>query len=167
MFTASVLATFSLAILFLATVRRFPHLAGGVQLTLLDPTLRAGNELPRWQPRSRRGAFMGLSPIHSSEVPLVLRPHDWQHHLTIPCWNSVLCILVKFLLVRNLMTGSICTSAIPCCFLTTGFLHCHFGREGAGPSSLLGKTCVLRIQPQFQLTPYQDPKLDGTWKMTG
>mgnify|MGYP000019318788 CR=1 FL=1 len=37
-----------------------------------DPTLQSGKKLPRWQPRSRRGAFLGLSSIHSSEVLLVL-----------------------------------------------------------------------------------------------
>ena len=46
----------------------------GCPVYVLDPTLQAGKKLPRWEPRSRRGVFIGvgLSTIHSSEVPLVL-----------------------------------------------------------------------------------------------
>ena len=39
---------------------------------ILDPHLQAGQKLPRWQPRSKRGVFMGFSHLHSSEVRLVL-----------------------------------------------------------------------------------------------
>ena len=38
----------------------------------MDPSLQAGKKLPRWEPRSRIGVFVGLSTIHSSEVPLIL-----------------------------------------------------------------------------------------------
>ena len=44
----------------------------GCPVYVLDPSLQSGQKLPRWQPRSRLGVFMGLSTIHSSEVPLVL-----------------------------------------------------------------------------------------------
>ena len=44
----------------------------GCPVYILDPSLQAGQKLPRWAPRSRRGVFVGLSTIHSSEVPLVL-----------------------------------------------------------------------------------------------
>ena len=44
----------------------------GCPVYILDPSLQAGKKLPRWAPRSRRGVFVGLSTIHSSEVPLVL-----------------------------------------------------------------------------------------------
>ncbi|KAI2509164.1 hypothetical protein MHU86_5283 [Fragilaria crotonensis] len=44
----------------------------GCPVYVLDPHLQAGQKLPRWQPRSRRGVFMGFSHLHSSEVPLVL-----------------------------------------------------------------------------------------------
>jgi hypothetical protein len=44
----------------------------GCPVYVLDPTLQAGQKIPRWQPRSRRGIFVGLSNTHSSEVPLVL-----------------------------------------------------------------------------------------------
>jgi hypothetical protein len=44
----------------------------GCPVYVLDPHLQAGQKLPRWQPRSRRGVFMGFSQLHSSDVPLVL-----------------------------------------------------------------------------------------------
>jgi hypothetical protein len=44
----------------------------GCPVFILDPKLQSGQKLPRWQPHSRQGVFMGLSTIHSSEVPLVL-----------------------------------------------------------------------------------------------
>ena len=44
----------------------------GCPVYILDPQLQAGQKLPRWQPRSRRGVFLGISNLHSSEVPLVL-----------------------------------------------------------------------------------------------
>jgi hypothetical protein len=44
----------------------------GCPTYVLDPTLQQGKKLPRWQPRSRRGVFVGLSPHHSSDVPLIL-----------------------------------------------------------------------------------------------
>jgi hypothetical protein len=44
----------------------------GCPVYVLDPTLQQGMKLPRWQPRSRRGLFVGYSHHHSSDVPLVL-----------------------------------------------------------------------------------------------
>mmetsp|Transcript_15021 Transcript_15021/g.28265 ORF Transcript_15021/g.28265 Transcript_15021/m.28265 type:complete len:2300 (+) Transcript_15021:159-7058(+) len=44
----------------------------GCPVYVLDPTLQQGKKLPRWQPRSRRGLFLGYSPHHSSDVPLIL-----------------------------------------------------------------------------------------------
>jgi hypothetical protein len=44
----------------------------GAPAYVLDPQLQSGNKLPRWQPRSRHGIFLGFSTIHSSEVPLIL-----------------------------------------------------------------------------------------------
>ena len=45
---------------------------GSCPCYVLDPTLQNGHKLPRWQPKSRRAIFMGISPSHSSNVPLVL-----------------------------------------------------------------------------------------------
>ena len=44
----------------------------GAPVYVLHPTLQQGKKLPRWEPRSRRGVFVGFSPDHSSDVPLVL-----------------------------------------------------------------------------------------------
>ena len=44
----------------------------GCPVYVLDPSLQAGKKIPRWEPRSKRGVFCGLSNIHLSEVPQVL-----------------------------------------------------------------------------------------------
>jgi hypothetical protein len=44
----------------------------GCPVYVLDPKIQQGQKLPRWQPRSHCGIFMGLSNQHSSEVPMVL-----------------------------------------------------------------------------------------------
>jgi hypothetical protein len=44
----------------------------GCPLYVLDPKIQQGQKLPRWEPRSRRGIFLGLGLQHISEVPLVL-----------------------------------------------------------------------------------------------
>jgi hypothetical protein len=41
-------------------------------LYVLDPKIQQGQKLPRWEPRSKRGMFLGLSQKHAREVPLVL-----------------------------------------------------------------------------------------------
>ena len=46
----------------------------GCPVYVLDPTLQQGRKLPKWQPRSRRGVFVGYSRVHSSDVPLILNP---------------------------------------------------------------------------------------------
>jgi hypothetical protein len=52
---------------------RLQHLhAWGCPVYVLDPTLANGSKLPRWQPKSRLGIFVGMSTFHSSDVPLVL-----------------------------------------------------------------------------------------------
>jgi hypothetical protein len=44
----------------------------GCPIYVLDPTLQQGKKLPRWQSCSRCGVFLGYSPHHSSDVPLIL-----------------------------------------------------------------------------------------------
>jgi hypothetical protein len=44
----------------------------GCPLYVLDPKIQQGKKLPRWEPRSKRGMFLGLSQQHAREVPLVL-----------------------------------------------------------------------------------------------
>jgi hypothetical protein len=44
----------------------------GCPVYILDPKLQEGKKLPQWELCSRRGIFVGLLHVHSSEVPLVL-----------------------------------------------------------------------------------------------
>ena len=44
----------------------------GCSVYVLDLALAAGKKLPRWQPCSRRGIFLESSPVHSSDLPLIL-----------------------------------------------------------------------------------------------
>ena len=43
----------------------------GCPAYVLEPTLQDGRKLPKWQPRSRRGQFVGWSPLHSLKVALI------------------------------------------------------------------------------------------------
>jgi len=46
--------------------------AWGCPAYVLEPQLRvAGGKLPKWQPRTRRGQFLGFSKTHSSTVGLI------------------------------------------------------------------------------------------------
>ncbi len=43
----------------------------GCPAYVLEPQLREGQKIPKWDPRSRRGQYMGASPMHASTVGLV------------------------------------------------------------------------------------------------
>ena len=43
----------------------------GCPTYVLDPTLQDGRKIPKWNSRSRRGQFVGWSPLHASNVALV------------------------------------------------------------------------------------------------
>ena len=43
----------------------------GSPVYILDHKLREGKKLPKWEPRSHRGQFLGFSPLHSSSVGLI------------------------------------------------------------------------------------------------
>ena len=47
----------------------------GCPVYVLDPRLQDGFKIPRWEPRSRRGIFVGFSPLHASTVGLILNPN--------------------------------------------------------------------------------------------
>ncbi len=44
----------------------------GCPVYILEYELASGKKLPKWNPRSRRGVYLGVSSAHSSNVPLVL-----------------------------------------------------------------------------------------------
>ena len=43
----------------------------GCPVYVLDPRLQDGKKIPKWEPRSRQGQYMGSSPLHASTVGLV------------------------------------------------------------------------------------------------
>jgi hypothetical protein len=43
----------------------------GCPAYVLDPTLQDGKKIPCWQPRSRRGQFMGMSKRHASTIGMI------------------------------------------------------------------------------------------------
>jgi hypothetical protein len=38
---------------------------------VLQPRLQDGGKVPKWEPRSRQGQYMGSSPLHASTVGLI------------------------------------------------------------------------------------------------
>lgn len=43
----------------------------GCPAYVLDPRLQDGHKIPKWEPRSRQGQFLGFSDLHSSTIGLV------------------------------------------------------------------------------------------------
>ena len=43
----------------------------GCPAYVLDPRLQDGKKIPKWEPRSRRGQYVGASPLHASTVGIV------------------------------------------------------------------------------------------------
>ena len=39
---------------------------------VLDPKLHDGHKIPKWNPRARRGQYLGVSPSHSTLVGRIL-----------------------------------------------------------------------------------------------
>jgi hypothetical protein len=62
--------------LFTNTKQNHTHLrrthVWGCPTYVLDPKLQDGHKLPKWNPRSRRGQFLGYSKEHSSTIGLIL-----------------------------------------------------------------------------------------------
>lgn len=46
----------------------------GCPVYVLDPKLQDGQSIPKWNSRVRQGIFVGFSPEHSTNVPLILNP---------------------------------------------------------------------------------------------
>lgn len=66
----------------------------GCPTYVLDPRLQDGKKIPRWQPRSRRGQFLGFSPQHASTIPLVLNLNTHhvspQYHVVFDDWFATI-----------------------------------------------------------------------------
>jgi hypothetical protein len=52
----------------------------GCPVYVLQPRLQDGGKLPKWEPRSRRGQYMGASPLHASTVGLIRNLNT--HHIS-------------------------------------------------------------------------------------
>ena len=46
----------------------------GCPVYVLDPKLQDGKKIPKWNPRARRGQFLGYSPLHSTTIGRILNP---------------------------------------------------------------------------------------------
>jgi hypothetical protein len=46
----------------------------GCPVYVLDPKLQDGGKIPKWNSRACQGIFVGFSPYHSTNVPLILNP---------------------------------------------------------------------------------------------
>ena len=63
----------------------------GCPAYVLEPKLtEAGGKIPKWQPRSRRGQFLGVSPLHAESVGLILNRKSGyvspQYHVVYDDW---------------------------------------------------------------------------------
>ena len=47
----------------------------GCPTYVLDPRIQDGFKIPRWEPCSQRGVYVGISPLHASTVGLILNPN--------------------------------------------------------------------------------------------
>jgi hypothetical protein len=47
----------------------------GCPVYVFNPRLQDGFKIPRWEPHSRRGVFLVISPLHASTVGLILNPN--------------------------------------------------------------------------------------------
>ena len=66
----------------------------GCPVYVLDKRLQDGLKVPKWEPRSRRGVFLGMSEVHSSSVALVLNQTTSrvspQFHLIFDDWFTTI-----------------------------------------------------------------------------
>ena len=46
----------------------------GCPVYVLEPKLQDGKKLPKWNTKSRRGVYMGLSTRHASSVGVIYNP---------------------------------------------------------------------------------------------
>ena len=99
----------------------------GCLIYILSPILQPGNQIPRWEPRSKRGVFCGLSTIHSSEVPQVLNLTNssitTQFHVVFDDLFSTILPVERRKIPHP--TGMTCAQSKLNLFLWIHLLHCH------------------------------------------
>ena len=66
----------------------------GSPVYVLNKTISDGMKIPKWQPRSSRMKYMGLSPKYASSVPFVLNPATGsitaQFHVVFDDWFATI-----------------------------------------------------------------------------
>ncbi|GAX26628.1 hypothetical protein FisN_UnNu100, partial [Fistulifera solaris] len=66
---------------------------------ILNPQLQDGHKIPKFEPRSRRGVFLGLSKRHASNVPVVLNLEtnriSAQFHVVVDDWFATVSNVVN------------------------------------------------------------------------
>ena len=75
--------------------RKFADLhVWGCPTYVLEKRLSDGMKIPRWQPRSKRSMYMGVSVKHASSVPLLLNPESGaitaQFHIVFDDWFATI-----------------------------------------------------------------------------
>lgn len=70
----------------------------GSPVYILNPKMQDGNKIPKFDPRSRRGVFLGLSKRHASTVPVVLNLEtnriSAQFHVVVDDWFATVSNVV-------------------------------------------------------------------------
>ena len=82
--------------IFASSKFQFPIVQGqhvwGCPVYVLDPRLQDGKKIPKWQPRSRRGMFVGYSKDHATSIGCVLnvttKSITPQFHMVYDDWFS-------------------------------------------------------------------------------
>lgn len=71
----------------------------GCPAYVLHPKLQDGKKIPKWEPRSRRGKFMGFSPDHSLRIGNILNLNTGkitpQFHVVFDDWYSTIHVKQK------------------------------------------------------------------------
>ena len=72
------------------------HTLWGCPAYALEPRLTsAGGKIPKWQPRSRRGQCLGVSPVHAESIGLIRNLRTGfispQHHVVYDDWFETVC----------------------------------------------------------------------------
>ena len=62
----------------------------GCPVYVLTPKIKDGQKIPKWEPRSKRGKFVGHSPLHAMYCGLSPESSDRQHYTSIISFGVLL-----------------------------------------------------------------------------
>ena len=76
------------------------HILGAAPTYVLQARLQNGQKIPRWDLRSRRGQYLGVSPLHASSVGLVRNPKTGrvspQFHMVFDDWFETINCSIEY-----------------------------------------------------------------------